>query len=59
MADINFLNRCPRYLHYALHPTNRNARDIIEHILANLVDLKVIVENTICDETSSYVFEAN
>ena len=46
-------------LAYTPHPTNRSARDIMEHILAHLVDLKVIVEKVDCDETLNYPFENN
>ena len=73
MSNLNFFKACfsnefngtfqlfsqmPSHnLEYTPHPTNRSAREIMEHILAHLVDLKVIVEKTDCDETLIYPFD--
>lgn len=43
-------------LDYQPHHTNRSAREIVEHLLAHVVDLKVIIENALCDETLVYDF---
>lgn len=43
-------------LDYSPHPVNRSAKQLMEHILAHLVDMKVIAENSNCDETLTYDF---
>ena len=45
-----------RQLYYRPHPINRSAREIVEHLLAHVIDLKVILENDLCDETMTYAF---
>jgi hypothetical protein len=57
-GTFQLFNQMPNdNLHYSPHSTNRSARDIMEHILAHLVDLKVIIESSNCDETLSYDFK--
>ena len=43
-------------LDYSPHPVNRSAKQLMEHILAHLVDMKVIAENGNCDETMTFDF---
>lgn len=43
-------------LDYTPHPVNRSAKQLIEHILAHMVDMKIIAENNVCDETLTYDF---
>jgi uncharacterized damage-inducible protein DinB len=43
-------------LDYSPHPVNRTARQITEHIIAHLADMKVINENAHCDETMTFNF---
>ena len=45
-------------LHYKPHPVNRSAREIVEHILAHTIDLKIIIENGTCDETMTCDFNS-
>ena len=44
-------------MNYAPHPVNRSAYQITEHILAHLLDMKMIAEKSICDETLNYDFK--
>ena len=43
-------------LDYKPHEKSRSAREIVEHILCHLVDLKIIVKNSSCDEAMIYGF---
>ncbi|MFM7766265.1 MAG: DinB family protein, partial [Bacteroidota bacterium] len=45
-------------LDYKPHPVNRSAYEIAEHILAHMVDFKIILENSQIDETLTFKFES-
>ena len=45
-STINLLAAMPNdNLSYKPHPVNRSAKEIAEHILAHVLDLKIIIEN--------------
>jgi len=44
-------------LNYRPHEKNRSAREIVEHLLCHLVDLKIIAKHSACDEAMVYGFE--
>jgi uncharacterized damage-inducible protein DinB len=43
-------------LSYRPHPVNRSAAELVEHIVAHVYDLIVILENKVCDVKLSYDF---
>ena len=46
-STVNLLAAMPNdNLSYKPHPVNRSAKEIAEHILAHVLDLKIIIENT-------------
>lgn len=45
-------------LSYRPHPVNRSAYEIAEHIVAHVVDLEIILTQTVCDELLTYPFES-
>jgi len=72
MSNLNFFRACMgnelngtlqlfqslpnEKLDYSPHPVNRTAKQLMEHILAHMVDMKVIAENSLCDETMTFDF---
>jgi len=58
-STINLLAAMPNdNLSYKPHPVNRSAKEIAEHILAHVLDLKIIIENNACDEALVFDFES-
>ena len=58
-STINLLAAMPNTnLNYKPHPVNRSAKEIAEHILAHVLDLKIIIENNACDEALVFDFES-
>jgi len=56
-ATIALFNACEsKNIDYKPHEVNRSAREIIEHITTHLIDLNVILDNPICDETLTLQF---
>jgi len=56
-ATSDLLRACPAdKLDYRPHPVNRSARELIEHILGHIVDLKVILLENHCEENHAYEF---
>lgn len=56
-ATIALFNVCDlKNIDYKPHEVNRSAREIIEHITTQLIDLNVILDNPICNETLSLHF---
>lgn len=43
-------------LSYRPHPVNRSAAELVEHIVAHVYDLIIILEHPVCDEKLSYAF---
>ncbi len=43
-------------LSYRPHPVNRSAAELVEHIVAHVYDLIVILEHKVCDEKLTYEF---
>ena len=43
-------------LDYTPHEKNRTAREIVSHLLAHMVDMKMILNSSICDETLDFSF---
>jgi uncharacterized damage-inducible protein DinB len=51
-ATIDLLRACPAdKTDYRPHPINRSARELIEHLVGHIMDLKVILLNDFCEET--------
>ena len=44
-------------LDYQPHPKNRTAREIVSHLLAHMVDMKMILNSSVCDETLDFSFD--
>lgn len=44
-------------LDYQPHPKNRTAREIVSHLLAHMVDMKMIIKSSVCDETLDFEFK--
>jgi len=58
-STINLLTAMPNAnLNFKPHPINRSAKEIAEHILAHVLDLKIIIENNSCDEALVFDFES-
>jgi uncharacterized damage-inducible protein DinB len=43
-------------LDYQPHPENRTAREIVSHLLSHMVDMKMILQSSICDQTQDFKF---
>jgi uncharacterized damage-inducible protein DinB len=56
-ATLNMIKSLPTdKLDYKPHPINRTAREIVSHLLAHMVDMKNILNSTVCDETMDVDF---
>ncbi|MEI8073478.1 MAG: DinB family protein [Bacteroidota bacterium] len=56
-ATLNMIKSLPtEKLDYKPHPINRTAREIVSHLLAHMVDMKKILNSTVCDETMDVDF---
>lgn len=56
-ATVKMLMSLPSdKLDYTPHPKNRTARQIVAHLLAHLVDMKMILSSSVCDETLDFDF---
>ncbi len=51
-----FLSLPSEKLGYRPHSINRSAREIIAHLMAHLVDLKIILGHSVCNETMDFDF---
>jgi uncharacterized damage-inducible protein DinB len=58
-ATLQLISSLPKdKLNYKPHPVNRSAYEIVEHLLAHTIDLKVILENSACEETMTCSFDS-
>ncbi len=54
-ATVALIRHLPtEALDYRPHPVNRSAREIVEHLLAHVVDLAIITREGQCDETLTF-----
>ena len=44
-------------LDYQPHPKNRTAREIVSHLLGHMVDMKMILNSSVCNETHNFQFD--
>jgi len=59
-ASLALIQACPTdRLDYRPHAVNRSAHELIEHIVAHVLDLKIILLNDRCDETLTYAFTSS
>jgi uncharacterized damage-inducible protein DinB len=43
-------------LDYQPHPKNKTAREIVSHLLSHMVDMKMILQSSVCDQTLDLKF---